>query len=101
MITALITSKNNPKVKIVAGSVNKTKSGFTKILSNPNTKATSNADPQPSTLTPGSRCDNNKTKTVVKKMFISVLMLKKFIADINIKKAPIKCGAFKKMLSLT
>jgi hypothetical protein len=38
--TALITNKNNPRVKKVTGSVKKIKMGFTKILSNPKTIAT-------------------------------------------------------------
>ena len=40
IIAAFIKSKNNPRVKIVTGSVKSTKIGFTKILSNPNTTAT-------------------------------------------------------------
>ena len=40
---------------MVAGNVKTTKIGFTKILSNPNTKATSNAAAQPVTVTPGKR----------------------------------------------
>jgi len=37
---ALITSKNNPKVKSVTGRVNRTRIGFTKIFSKPKTTAT-------------------------------------------------------------
>lgn len=40
IITALITNKNNPKVKIVAGKVNITKIGLTNKLSSPKTTAT-------------------------------------------------------------
>jgi hypothetical protein len=40
MIIAFITNKNNPKVKIVTGSVNKTNIGFIKIFNNPKTIAT-------------------------------------------------------------
>ncbi len=40
MMQALITKRNKPNVKIVAGRVNKTSNGFTKILSNPKTAAT-------------------------------------------------------------
>ena len=40
IINALITNKNNPKVKIVAGNVNITNIGLIKILSNPKTTAT-------------------------------------------------------------
>lgn len=52
MIQALITNKNNPKVKIVIGSVNKTKIGFTKKLSKAKTIATDNAVVNSSTITP-------------------------------------------------
>lgn len=38
-----MTSKNNPSVKIVKGIVNKTKSGFRKVLRNESTIAISNA----------------------------------------------------------
>ena len=47
MIIALITNKNNPKVKTVNGSVNNTNIGFIKTLSNPNTTATSKAVTKP------------------------------------------------------
>ena len=40
IINALITNKNNPKVKMVAGKVNITNIGFINILSNPKTTAT-------------------------------------------------------------
>lgn len=52
IIIALITNKNNPKVTMVKGSVNNTNMGFIKILSNPNTTATSKAVTKPSTCTP-------------------------------------------------
>jgi S-ribosylhomocysteine lyase LuxS involved in autoinducer biosynthesis len=40
IIAAFINNKNNPSVKIVTGSVRRTKTGFIKILSNPKTIAT-------------------------------------------------------------
>ena len=40
IIKALITKRNNPKVKNVTGSVSKTKSGFTNKFNNPKTIAT-------------------------------------------------------------
>jgi len=40
IITALITNKNKPNVRIVAGNVNMTKIGLINILSNPKTTAT-------------------------------------------------------------
>ena len=40
IIKALMTSKNNPKVIKVTGSVSKTKSGFTNKFNNPSTMAT-------------------------------------------------------------
>ena len=42
---ALITSKNNPSVRIVIGKVNTTKIGFTIICNNAITKATKTAVP--------------------------------------------------------
>ena len=44
-----MTNKNNPNVKIVTGSVNKTKIGFTNKFNNPRTIATITADLNPST----------------------------------------------------
>jgi hypothetical protein len=41
--SALITKRNNPSVRIVTGSVKITNNGFTKILSNPSTNATTTA----------------------------------------------------------
>ena len=40
MRIAFITNRNNPKVKIVTGSVNKTNIGFTNIFNSPKTIAT-------------------------------------------------------------
>lgn len=52
MITALITSKNNPKVRIVNGNVKMTNIGFIKTLNNPKTTATSNEVVKLFTTTP-------------------------------------------------
>jgi hypothetical protein len=49
MITALMTSKNNPRVKTVIGKVKITKIGFTNKFNKPNTIATITADLNPST----------------------------------------------------
>lgn len=40
MIIAFITNRNNPKVKIDTGSVNKIKIGFTNMFNSPKTIAT-------------------------------------------------------------
>jgi hypothetical protein len=53
IISALITSKNNPKVIIVTGNVNNTSIGLIKILSKPKTMATIIEVPKLSTRTPG------------------------------------------------
>ena len=47
-----MTNINNPKVKKVMGNVNKTKTGFTKKLSNPKTMATVKAEVNSSIITP-------------------------------------------------
>lgn len=52
MITAFITSKNNPNVKIVNGNVKMTNIGFINTLNNPKTTATSNEVVKLSTTTP-------------------------------------------------
>lgn len=44
-IIAFINSKKSPKVKIVIGSVNNTKTGLTKTFNKLNQKATKTADP--------------------------------------------------------
>jgi hypothetical protein len=49
IITALITSKNNPKVKIVAGKVNNTNIGLINTFNNPRTTATIKAVVKPAT----------------------------------------------------
>lgn len=49
---ALITKRNKPKVKIVTGNVNKTKTGFTKKFKSAKTTATFNAAIKLSTTIP-------------------------------------------------
>ena len=49
IINALITNKNNPKVRIVTGKVSITNIGLINILSNPRTMATINAVVNPAT----------------------------------------------------
>ena len=71
IITALITNKNNPKVKIVAGNVNITKIGLTNKLSNPKTTATIKAVVKSATLTLVITFAISKTKPDVIKILIS------------------------------
>lgn len=52
IMDAFITNKNNPKVKIVIGNVNKTRMGFTKKLSKAKTMATDKAVVNSSTFMP-------------------------------------------------
>jgi hypothetical protein len=49
---AFMTSKNNPKVKMVTGNVNKIKTGFTKKFKSASTIATFKAEENPSMITP-------------------------------------------------
>ncbi len=71
IITALITNKNNPKVKIVAGNVNITKIGLTNKLSNPKTTATIKAVVKSATSTLVITFAISKTKPDVIKILIS------------------------------
>jgi len=52
IINAFITNKNNPKVTIVTGNVNRIKMGFTKKFNSPSTMATVKAVENSSTITP-------------------------------------------------
>ena len=70
MITALITSKNKPSVRIVTGNVNKTKTGFTIKFKIASTKATIIAVPYPATLTPGKNLANKITATAVSRILM-------------------------------
>lgn len=55
IITALMTNKNSPRVKIVAGMERSTKTGFKKTLRMAKTTATTRAVEKPSILIPGKR----------------------------------------------
>lgn len=59
------TSKNNPNVNNVIGSVNSTKMGFTKKLSNAKTTATVRAVVNSSTITPFITFAKSSTKPAV------------------------------------
>lgn len=80
IITALITNRNSPKVNIVAGSVKSINTGFTKILSNPKTSATSNAADHPCTATPGNKRESISTNIVVNIILIIVFIYFIFFA---------------------
>lgn len=68
IISALITSKNSPKVSNVMGNVNKISNGFTKRLSSPNTTATIKEVEKLSTLTPGMKCAMITTRMAVRRI---------------------------------
>lgn len=55
IIKALIMKVNNPKVKILTGSVRTTRIGFRKILITPKTNATTSAIVSPAKCTPGNK----------------------------------------------
>jgi len=65
MITAFITSKNNPKVMRVAGSVKNTKMGFTSTLRSARTTATIKDVVKVSTPTPGNTSARTRTTIAV------------------------------------
>ena len=75
IITALITSKNNPSVNMVTGNVNNTKTGFTKKLSKPKTIATVNAVVNSSTITPFMILAMTNTKMAVISILNSSFMV--------------------------
>ena len=52
---ALITNKNNPRVKKVTGIVSKTNIGFKKVFNNPKTTATIKAPVKVVSSTPGKK----------------------------------------------
>ncbi len=72
---ALITRENNPKVRIFIGRVSKTRTGFSKALISPKTKATSTAVPNPATDTPGRTAANIKITTALTNKFKIKLMI--------------------------
>ena len=85
IITALITSKNNPSVNMVTGNVNNTKTGFTKKLSKPKTIATVNAVVNSSTITPFMILAMTNTKmaviSILNSSFIYVLILRYLVCQ--------------------
>jgi hypothetical protein len=72
MISALMTSKNNPKVKIVKGIVNNIRIGLTNKLSKTKTMATQIDCIKLSTLMPGSKLARSKTRTAVMRSLKSI-----------------------------
>ena len=68
---AFITKRNNPKVKIVMGSVNKTIIGLTKKLSNASTTATAKAVVNWSMITPVIKYEITITSSAVNKILIN------------------------------
>lgn len=77
MISALMTKRKRPNVKIVTGSVSNTKTGLRKMLSNPRTQATMTEVVKLTTCTPGIKCAMHNTSTAVIRIRRSV-----FIAQI-------------------
>lgn len=75
MIKALITNKNNPKVKMVIGSVKMISKGFTKTFKIANTKATINGVVKVSSReTPGKSFARMITAMAVSTNFIIVFI---------------------------
>ena len=62
---ALITSRNNPKVKMVNGKVNKIIMGFDKILMIPKTKSDNKRGDKISHMNPDIKLAMSKTNTAV------------------------------------
>ena len=81
IINELMTSKNNPSVRIVTGSVNKTIIGLMKMLSSPNTTATMSEVAKPSTRTPGRNLAITITNTPVTNILRSkfIVAIQKFV----------------------
>jgi hypothetical protein len=94
MITAFITSKNNPKVRMVTGSVNNTRIGFTIKFKIARTTATIIAVKYPATATPGRNLANKTTTTAVKSNRIKKFILYWFwfVCNKFAKKTPEKSG---------
>ena len=75
IISALITSRNSPKVMIVTGKVNNTKMGLMKILSNASTMATITEVVKLATVTPGIKCAMMRTSSAVTKILMIRFMM--------------------------
>lgn len=76
MITALITSKNRPRVTMVTGKVNSTNMGFTIRFKIARTTATIIAVTYPATLTPGKNLAIRTTANAVNKIRIRNFIIK-------------------------
>lgn len=74
IIPALITSKNNPSVKMVIGMVKKVNTGLTMAFKKANTTANIKADWYPFKLTPGKKRAMTKTAKAAKIIFKIKLM---------------------------
>lgn len=85
MINAFITKRNNPKVKMVTGSVKIIKIGLTNRLRIAKTKATIMAPRYPSTLTPPKRCAKIKTARALIKSLIKRFIQLSFFSPLNIR----------------
>lgn len=70
IITAFITNKNSPSVRMVTGKVSRTKIGFTIKLRIAKTTATIIAVTYPATVTPGKNFANKTTATAVNRIRI-------------------------------
>jgi len=68
IIMAFITIRNNPKVRIVTGNVNRIRMGFTIKFNKASTRATTTAVKYPATVTPGRNFAKKTTTTAVSKM---------------------------------
>lgn len=86
IMTALMTNKNKPKVRIVTGRVSITKMGLIKIFSNPRTTATIKAVAKPSTRTPGIKFEISRTKPDVIRILMSKFISLNFKIAINVVK---------------
>ena len=71
IMTALITSRNNPSVITVMGNVRTTRTGLTMSFNNAKTTATMMALKYPATATPGRSFANNTTATAVRRILKS------------------------------
>lgn len=74
-MVALITNKNKPSERIVAGNVNRTKSGRTIKVNKDNTTATIKDCTYPSTDTPLKKYERPKTPAAVIRSLITVFIL--------------------------
>lgn len=83
MINALITSRNNPSVKMVKGIVSKTISGFKKVLRKASTIAISKALVKLVTSTPGNSQETNITAIPDMRSFIRICPIELFFIEMQ------------------